>query len=96
MESGVREIVAKIFASDDYVFKVAGLEPKLQATGQVSLLRELQEECFTEKEKKDLPGYVENVVDIFNAAFAKMQKGPKECQILEELAARPDMGVGEI
>lgn len=29
MESGVWEIVAKIFASDDYVFEVASLVPKL-------------------------------------------------------------------
>lgn len=29
MEYGIRKIVAKIFASDDYVFKMAGLVPKL-------------------------------------------------------------------
>lgn len=39
---------------------------------------------------------MENAVDISNAAFAEMQKGPKECNILDELAARPDMGVEEI
>lgn len=96
MMSGVRRIVAKIFSSDDYVYEVVGLVPKLQATGRVELLRELQEEYFPGKEIKDLPGYVENAVDISNAAFAEMQKGPKECKILDDLAARPDMSVEEI
>lgn len=79
MESGVREIVAKIFASDNYVFEVAGLVPKLQATRRVSLLRELQEVYFPRKEIKDLPGYMENTVDISNVAFVEIQKSPKEC-----------------
>lgn len=96
MTSGVREIVAKIFASDDFVYEVAGLVPKIQTTGRVELLRELQEEYFPGKDIKDLPGYVENAVDISNAAFAEIQKGPKECKILDELAARPEMGVEEI
>lgn len=96
MTSGVREIVAKIFASDDYVYEVAGLVPKIQATGRVELLRELQGEYIPGKDIKDLPGYVENAVDISNAAFAEIQKGPKECNILDELAARPEMGVEEI
>lgn len=50
MESGIYEIVAKIFASNDYVFEVAGLVPKLQATGRVKLLEELQAEYFPDKE----------------------------------------------
>lgn len=96
MESGVRDIVAKIFASDDYVFEVAGLVPKLQATGRVALLQELKEEYFPGKELKELPGYVENALDTSNAAFAEMQKGPRKCHILDELAARPEMNVEEI
>lgn len=77
-------------------FEAAGLVPKLQATGRVGLLRELQGEYFPDKEIKDLPGYVDNAVEISNAAFAEMQKGPKECKILDDLAARPDMSVEEI
>lgn len=50
MTSGVREIEAKVFASDDYVYEVAGLVPKLQATGRVELLRELQGEYFPGKD----------------------------------------------
>lgn len=96
MMSGVREIVAKIFASDDFVYDVAGLVPKIQTTGRVALLQELQEKYFPGKEIKDLPGFVENAVDISNAAFAEIQKGPKTCNILEELSARPDLTVEEI
>lgn len=96
MKCGVWEIVAKIFASDDYVFEVAGLVPNLQATGRVALLRELQEYYFPEKEVNDLPGYVEKAVDISNPAFTKMQKGPQEWHILDKLAAQPNMGVEEI
>lgn len=40
--------------------------------------------------------YVEGAVEVSNAAFAEMQKGPHECHILDELAARPDMSVEEI
>lgn len=96
MEAGVREIVAKIFASDDYISEVAGLVPKLQATRRVALLRELQGEYFSGKDIEDLPGYVENAVEASNPAFAEMQKGPQECQILDELAARPEMSVEDI
>lgn len=70
MEFGVWEIVVKIFASFEYVLEVAGLVPKLQATGRVALLRELQRDYFPKKDIKDLPEYVENVVDISNEAFA--------------------------
>lgn len=93
MVFGIQEIVAKIFASDDYVFKVAGLVPKLQAKGRVKLLEELRAEYFPDKDIKDMPGYMEGAVDISNAAFTEMQKGPKECGILDQLAARPKMDV---
>lgn len=69
MTSDIREIVTKVFASDDYVYELAGLVPKLQDTGRVELLWELQEEYFPSKDIKDLPGYVKNTVDISNAAF---------------------------
>lgn len=82
MMSGVREIVAKVFTNDDYMYEMAGLVPKLQATGHVELLRELHEEYLSSKDIKDLPEYMENAVDISNVAFAKMQKGPRECNIL--------------
>lgn len=39
MESGIQEIVEKNFASDNYVFEVTGLVPKLQAIGRVALLQ---------------------------------------------------------
>lgn len=59
IEFGVWEIVAKIFASDEYVFDVMELVPKLQATGQVALLQELKEKYFPDKDViKDFPGYV--------------------------------------
>lgn len=70
--------------------------PKLQATGRVALLRELQKEYVPGKNIEDLPGYVEDAVETSNAAFAEMQKGPRECYILDELAARPDMSAEEI
>lgn len=35
-------------------------------------------------------------MDYSSAAFAEIQKGPKECNILDELAAQPDMAVEEI
>lgn len=78
------------------MFEVAGLVPKLQATGRVKLLEELQAEYFPDKDIMEMPGYVEGAVEASNAAFAEMQKGPKECAILEQLAARPEMDVAEI
>lgn len=38
MTSGVREIVAKVFAINDNVYEVTGLVTKLQSTGRVELL----------------------------------------------------------
>lgn len=55
--------MAKIFGSDDYMFEVAGLVPKLQATSRVTLLQEMQAEYFPGKDIKDLPGYVEKAMD---------------------------------
>lgn len=78
--------MAKIFANDDYVFEVAGLVPKLQATGQVTLLQELQGEYFSDKDIKDIPEYVEKVVDVSNAAFTEMQKRPVQQEMdVEEI-----------
>lgn len=44
---------------------------------------------------KDLPGFVENAVNVSNAAFAELQTGPKTFKILDDLAAQPDMTVEE-
>lgn len=82
--------MAKIFTSDAFVFEVAGLVPKLQATECVLLLRELQEDYFPKKDIKNLPWYVEISVDISNAAFAEMQKGTQECYFLARDECRGD------
>lgn len=96
MGGGVREIVGKIFASDDYIAEVAKLVPKLQAMGRVTLLRELQREYMPGRNVEDLPGYVEDAVEASNAAFVEIQNDLRESYILEKLTARPDMGVEEI
>lgn len=51
---------------------------------------------FPGKEIKDLLGYVKKAVDASNAAFTEMQKGLKQCAILDKLAARPRLEVEEI
>lgn len=56
----------------------------------------LKEGYFPDKELRDLPGFMENIVGLFNAAFTKLQTGPKAFKILDNLAARPDMTVDEI
>lgn len=53
-------------------------------------------EYFPEKDIKEMPGYAEGAIEASNVAFMEMQKGPKECAILEQLAVRPDMDVAEI
>lgn len=68
----------KIFACDEFAYYMAGLVPKIQTTGYVLLLKTLQEEFFPDKELNDLPSFVKNAVDVSNAAFKKLQTGPKE------------------
>lgn len=58
LKSKIREIMAKIFASDDYIFQVAGLVVKLQVMGRVALLQELKEEYFLDNDIKKLPEYM--------------------------------------
>lgn len=35
-------------------------------------------------------------MEVSNAAFAEIQNGPQECQILDDLAAQPEMSVEDI
>lgn len=95
MSSGVWEIM-KIFASDEFAYYMTDLVPNIQTTGCVLLLMTLQEKFFPYKELKDLPDFLENAVDVSNAAFTELQTGPKMFKILDKLVGCPDLTIEEI